>query len=210
MIESLIGLGLTNTLLSTAGAIFHWEATGQLPANDTPWALMVDCSSNSDQELRRLSEETMDDTIRRLHRLPVVFMALRVLEWHARHEIRGLPARRPDSTERINVLGDIMFERHEESRQIMRDVRKSCITLSESFEQADTGEEYRRILDDESAIPNPIWRLAETVTQMMGDSLQVEHIIKCLGACMMTGQSNGLAIERRVHFKQCAMAKRQA
>jgi len=208
MLESIIGLGLTNTLLSTANAIFHWEATGQLPGNDTPWALMVDCSGNSDQELRRLSEETMDDTIRRLHRLPVVFMALRVLEWHARHEIRDLPARRPDSTERISILGDIMFERHEESRQIMRDVRKSCITLAEKFEQSDTGEEYRRILEEENAIPNPIWRLAEAVTQMMGDSLQVKHIIDCLSSCMMTGQSNGLAIERRVQFQTMRNGKK--
>lgn len=208
MLESIIGLGLTNTLLSTAGSIFHWEANGQLPSSDSPWSLVVDCSSNSDQELRRLSEETMDDTIRRLHRLPVVFMALRILEWHARHEIKGLPTRRPDSIARINVLGDIMFERHEESRQIMRDVRKSCITLSERFEQADIGEEYRRILDDDNAIPNPIWRLAETVTQMMGDSLQVKHIIECLGSCMMTGQSNGLAIERRVQFQTMRNGKK--
>lgn len=42
----------------------------------------------------------------------------------------------------------------------------------------------------------------------MGDSLQVKHIIDCPGSCMMTGQANGLAIERRVQFQTMRNGKK--
>lgn len=201
MIESCIGLGLTNIFLSTASALFHWEQYGELPLQDSPWPLVVDCSGGADHELRRLSEETSDDVNRRLHRLPVVLMALRILEYQSRYEIDNLPPKRPDATDRINVLGEVLMSRHEDSKMILRDVKKHCMKLSERFKEEEIGEACTNILDDDSAIPNPVMRLAETVTQMMGDRLQIAHILKCFGSCLMTGQSNGLASERRVTFQ---------
>jgi hypothetical protein len=201
MLESCIGLGLTNIFLSTASALLHFEPSGELPQTESPWPMLVDCSSGSDLQLRRLSEEVMDDAVRRLHRIPVLLMALRILEHHARYEIRPMPSKRPDATERINILGDVLLERHEDSQSILKAVQKQCMMLSEQFDTHDLGETYRSILDDEEAIRNPVLRLAETVTQMMGDNHQIRHILACLGSCLMTGTSNGLAMERRVTFQ---------
>ncbi|QDV68822.1 hypothetical protein Poly24_25350 [Rosistilla carotiformis] len=201
MLESCIGLGLTNIFLSTASSLFHWEQHGELPQSESPWPLVVDCSGGSDHELRRLSEESTDDATRRLHRLPVVLMALRILEYQSRYEIDDLPPKRPDATQRINMLGDVLMERHKDSKMILRDVKKHCMKLSEQFKQEEIGEAYVSILDDDSAMQNPVMRLAETVTQMMGDNHQIRHILACLGSCLMTGASNGLATERRVVFQ---------
>lgn len=208
MLESCIGLGLTNIFLSTASALFHWERHGELPQTDLSWPMVVDCSGGADHELRRLSEEITDDAVRRLHRLPVVLMSLRILEYQSRYEIDVLPAKRPDATDRVNVLGDVLMGRHEDSKMILRDIKKHCLKLSERFKEEEIGEACVNILDDDSAIPNPTMRLAETVTQMMGDRLQVAHIMKCFGSCVMTGQSNGLASERRVTFQAMRNGKK--
>jgi hypothetical protein len=208
MLESCIGLGLSNIFLSTASSLFYWEQEGCLPTSDTPWPLVVDCSGGADHELRRLSEEIMDDTIRRIHRMPVVLMTLRILEYQCRYEITDLPLKRPDATARINVLGDVLHQRHGDSRMILRDIQKYCMKLSERFKQEDIGDSCVSILDDNIAIPNAAMRLAETIVQMMGDKLQVVHHLKCLGSCMMTGQSNGLASERRVVFQTMRNGKR--
>jgi len=208
MLECCIGLGLTNMFLSTARSLFEWEHAGELPYSDTSWPAVVDCSGGADHELRRLSEEVMDDVIRRLHRLPVVLMALRILEHQSRFEIDELPAKRPDGTARINVLGDVLKQRHADSKMILRDIKKHCMKLSERFKEEQIGDAYTGILDDESANPSSVMRLAETVTQMMGDRQQSRHILACFGACLMTGLSNGLASERRVTFQTMRNGKK--
>ena len=208
MLESCIGLGLSNIFLSTASSLFYWEQEGTLPSSDKPWPLGVDCSGGSDHELRRLSEEIMDDAIRRIHRMPVVLMTLRVLEYQSRYEITDLPAKRPDATARINVLGDVLHQRHGDSKMILRDLQKYCMKLSERFKEEDIGDSCVTILDDHVAIPNAALRLAEAIVQMMGDRLQIVHLLKCFGSCMMTGQSNGLASERRVVFQTMRNGKK--
>ena len=208
MLEACIGLGLTNIFLSTASSLLDYETRGELSKTDSPWPMLVDCSSGTDLLLRRLSEEVMDDAVRRLHRFPVVLMAIRILDHHARFEIRALPQKRPDSSDRINMLGEVLFDRHEHSHAILKSVRKQCMMLSEQFESNDIGEGYRNVLDDEEAIRNPVLRLAETVVQMMGDKQQISHILACLSSCMMTGNSNGLASERRVVFQTMRNGKK--
>lgn len=208
MLESCIGLGLSNLFLSTASTLFHWEQEGTLPTADTPWPMIVDCSGGADHELRRLSEEIMDDAVRRINRMPVVLMTLRILEYQARYEITDLPAKRPDATARMNVLGDVLKQRHGDSKMILRDIQKHCMKLSERFKEEDIGDSCASILDDEIAIPNAATRLAETIVQMMGDRLQIVHLLKCFGSCMMTGQSNGLASERRVIFQTMRNGKK--
>lgn len=208
MLESCIGLGLSNIFLSTASSLFHWEQEGTLPTSDTPWPMVVDCSGGADHELRRLSEEIMDDAIRRIHRMPVVLMTLRILEYQARYEISDLPAKRPDATARMNVLGDVFKQRHGDSKMILRDIQKYCMKLCERFKEEDIGDSCVSILDDHTAIPNAAMRLAETIVQMMGDRLQIVHLLKCFGSCMMTGQSNGLASERRVVFQTMRNGKK--
>ncbi len=80
--------------------------------------------------------------------------------------------------------------------------------LSERLEAEDIGTVYRDILDDEVAIVIPVWRLAEVAVQMMGDKIQIAHVLACLNSCMMTGSSNGLAMERRVTFQTMRNGKK--
>ncbi len=170
--------------------------------------MIVDCSGGADLELRRLSEEISEDAIRRLHRLPVVLMALRILEYQTRYEVKGLPAKLPDATARINVLGDVLFGRHEDSKSILKEISKLCMKLSDRFEVEEIGESLRSVLEDETAIPNAAIRLSEAVCQMMGEKQQIRHILACLSACMMTGNANGLAIDRRVTFQTMRNGKK--
>ena len=112
MLESCLSLGLTSIYLSTAQMLFEWERTGSLPesANQQPWNLFVDCSSGTDTRIRKLSEESMMDLIRRFERLPVIMMCLRILDDKVSYSraMRGhLPVKSPDAIEFINFLGSI-------------------------------------------------------------------------------------------------------
>lgn len=201
-LDSCISLGLTNVLLSTALNLFEWETSGTIPKEQVPWPILVDCSCTSDRELRRIAEESLYDCLRRLRRLPVILMALRITEYEARSEIKNeLPPRRPDATDRINVLGKIMRGAHAVSHDIHRATRKLCNRLSESLREADSALNACDILDDDVGISNPIWRLAEALTLMMGDKLQAEYVLKCLDCCMMLDERHGLSTQRRVTFQ---------
>lgn len=208
MLESCMAIGLTNLLLSTAGSLFNWEAEQTLPSAQCPWPLFVDCSGGADNELRRLSEGIMDDCVRKLQRLPVILMALRILDWHGRYDLDSLPPNRPDATERINLLGQILNGDHEESSVVLREIRKDCRKLADALEGSKSDESLVNLLRDEVTIPNAVWRLAEVVTQMMGDGLQSKHITECLGSCLMTSDPNGLAVERRVKFQSMRSGKK--
>lgn len=208
MLESCMSIGLTNLLLSTANSLFQWESEGTLSPVQCPWPLFVDCSGGADNELRRLSEGVMDDCGRKLQRLPVVLMALRMLDRYALYELDELPASRPDATERINLLGQIIQGQHKESSSVLKDVRKDCRKLADALEEVKSEESLLSLLRDEATIPNSVWRLAEVVSQMMGDGLQSRLIMECLGACLMTSDPNGLAVERRVKFQSMRSGKK--
>lgn len=208
-LDSCISLGLTNILLSTALNLFEWEVSGEIPKEQSSWPVFVDCSNTSDNELRRIAEESMDDCLRRLRRLPVILMALRIAEYEARAEIgKELPPRRPDATARINALGQIVRGSHQISSDITRAIRKHCNRLSESLRSAEVALDACDILEDEIAIENPIWRLAESLTLMMGDKLQAEYVLKCLDCCMMQDEKHGLSTQRRVVFQTMRNGKK--
>lgn len=208
MLESSMSLGLTNLLLSTANSLFHWESTGSLSSASCPWPLFVDCSAGADNELRRLSEGIMDDCNRKLQRLPVVMMALRLLDWYGRDELDDLPENRPDATERINLLGQIIRGTHEETKAILKEARKASRRLADALEEAGSEQVLIALLMDEATIPNSVWRLAEAVTYMIGESLQAKHVTECLSSCLMTSEPNGLAVERRVKFQSMRNGKK--
>ena len=211
MLESCIGLGLVNVLLSTAQLLLEWERTGTLPlqSDQKPWPLFVDCSNSADHELRRLAEESFEDTIRRLRRFPVVLMALRIMSYKARLRLKNdLPASKPDATERINVLGELIQNRHQHSSRVLDDLDELCESLAEKLRDEAIAEDVAEILKFQSNGPNAAWRLAEAVTLLMRDPLQIQHVVKCLNSCLMVGERNGLAVERRVQFRNTRDGKK--
>lgn len=204
MLESCISLGFTNLLLSASGMLIEWEKTGRLPHNDEPWPLFVDASTSSDRELRAVSEAVMDDTYRRLKRLPVILMALRIAGTKAKHDRKlssELPPGRPDATARINMLGALVQQTHPLSEKLHDDVWEKASQILGQLQEIPGCEDAVSILDNEAAVPNVVWRMAEAIVRLMGDKQQGEYLYKCLYSCLMVGESNGLAVERRVQFK---------
>lgn len=208
MLESCIAIGTSNIYLSTLGILLQWSSSGTMPARNeqSPWGLFVDCSASTDTTLRRFSEECVDDLIQRLFRLPVCMMCLRILDQRAQQEgLNQLPPASPDPTARINFLGDLLFGRSDDSRDIQRDIRRSCNKLSDALEEA--GEVHaKNLLDNEEV--HPAWRMAEALIYMMGDKLQGAHFRKYLDSCLMLDQPNGLGRKRRANLKGKSVERR--
>lgn len=78
MLEGCMAVGLTTIFTSVVELLFEWVDSGTVrPKNDQcPAKLFVDCSSGVQRSLRAVAEQSMDDFMRRLERLPVVLMAL--------------------------------------------------------------------------------------------------------------------------------------
>ena len=206
MLESAIGLGLTNLLLSTTMMLSEWERSGHLPEADhqVPWPLFVDCSGSTDLELRRLSEEATEETIRRFVRLPAILMCLRVVGARVRVNRKmaeeRLPSIQPDATGWINLLGDIVNGRHKHADHILDKLHEDCASLSEALQKEDQNPEAISLLTDDPG-RNPAWRLSEALTLLMGHKNQAANHAKCLDACLLLNEYNGLAKSRRVRLR---------
>jgi hypothetical protein len=201
MLESCLALGATNIFLSTLGLLLDWSVKGAVrpKGEQGPWPLFVDCSSSVDTTLRGYSEASADDLLQRLARLPVVMMCLRVLDqWAQQDRLKGLPDAGPDPTPRVNFLGDLLFGRLDQSRDVERDLRRTCNKLSDQLEAAGEGQ-ARMLLDNDDV--HPAWRLAEALVFMMGDKLQGAHFRKFLDSCLLLDQPNGLGRKRRASHK---------
>ena len=117
MIESCIAVGLATILSSTAEVLFRWAKTGAVPDRDEqhPASVFVDCSNGAERPMRTLAEQSMDDIMRRMEGIPLILMVLRILDYEARDR-RGIRQQnivtRPYATEWLNVLGDLLHDRH--------------------------------------------------------------------------------------------------
>lgn len=211
MLESCLCLGLTNLLLSSSLMMSDWEETGTLPTTASPWPLFVDASSSIDRDLRSISEDVMDDMYRRLKRLPVILMALRIAGNKAEDDRRlsaELPPSRPDATARINFLGELLQQRHPLSERLHDDVWEKANKCLKGLRGLPDCHDAVAILENEVAIPNSVWRMAEAVSQLMGDKNQFKHLTDCLVSVLLVGEAQGLAAERRVQFKTVRNGKK--
>jgi hypothetical protein len=88
MLESCMSVGLTTILTSVIELLFEWVDTGTIrnKCDQRPTLLLVDCSNGVHRRLRAVAEQSMDDFMRRIERLPVVLMALRLLDHGARFD----------------------------------------------------------------------------------------------------------------------------
>lgn len=213
MLEAGIALGMTHLLLSTACLLAAWEITGRVPAPEqqTALPLFVDCSHGQDRALRDLSESATAECIRRYERLPLSVMALRILDERLRMDRQlcaALPAGVPDATAWINLLGEIVQERHPRSAAVLDALHEDGLRLAHALEkdhdnpEPDIAERLRRNQG------NPAWRLAEALCELMSDKLQRTQYLKALDSALMIDQPNGLAIKRRMQRTQGGVSRR--
>lgn len=134
-------------------------------------------------------------------------MCMRILEQRVRQEedIEDMPLPYPDPTGHVNFLGDVLFERHADSKVIKSSVSKSCKKLAEALELA--GEDHAKELLVNKNV-HPAWRMAEALVYLMGDKLHGAHFRKFLDSCLMIDQPNGLGRKRRSILKGKSVERR--
>ena len=203
MLESSISLGLSTIVLSSALTVLDWERKNSVDEDSfsKPWQLFVDTSLGEDNELRRLSEESFDELLRRLDRLPAILMMLRVLEQAvSEDEDFALELRKlridPHGGSILKMLSDIRSGSHENSRDILKELKRTCVKLADGLEEEEEQPNVVEIL--KNADVDPATRLGESLVILMGDKIQRGQFIRTIDSCMMMNAPNGLGRRRKV------------
>ena len=199
MLESCFSVGMTTILTSTVEILLRWSGTGEVPHREDqrPAQLFVDCSNGVDRHIKAGAEQSMDDFMRRMERFPVVLMVLRLLDYQAkanRNIKKQNISTRPYATAWLNLLGDILHERHEETQRIFYGIEDKADQLADKLE-----EEYpdtASILRDVSIQRNPAWRLAGGLMTLMGPRFVRGNFINMIDSILLTGRPNGMAAKR--------------
>ena len=191
LLESCIAVGMTTILTSTIEILFEWVETGEIrkSSRQEPARLFVDCSNGADRHLRTLAEQSFDDFMRRIERFPVILMALRLLDYSARYDrkIKGLAIPTwPYATDWLNLLGELLHERRDEAQLILHEIDRKAEELAEKLEQ--DYPEAAEMLRNKSQ-PNPVWRLAESLTSLQPRSSSQANVIKMLDSTLSLGPS---------------------
>ncbi len=200
MLESCMAIGLTTIVTSVIELLFQWSRTGTIrkKCEQQPAQLLIDCSNGVQRELHLVAEQSMDDFMRRIQRFPVVLMALRLLDYLARYDRKlkklEIPTR-PYATEWLNLLGDLLFKRHERSDAVLDALEGKAEELAERF--APEFPEAAELLRDSRAVDNPVWRVAEGLTSLQRHLFLTEMV----DSVLMTSRPNGLATKRTVSRK---------
>jgi hypothetical protein len=194
-------VGLTSVLTSVTGILLEWATTGEVleKCKQTPDHLFVDCSNGIDRRIRWLAEQSFDDFVRRLDRLPVILMVLRLLDWGATRtaKIRKMSTiTTPYATTWIALLGDILFERLPESTAILNRLDQDALALSNKL--CDENPDVAALLKDDSSNRNPAWRLAEGLSILMSKSNLWGNVYGGLDGFLNVNRPNGLAAKRRI------------
>ena len=198
MLESCIAIGLMTILTSTIELLLRWSDTGIIPdkKKQLPAPLFIDCSNGVERSIRDIAEQSMDDHMRRLERLPAILMVMRLLDYHAQDnrkiKSQGI-ATRPYATEWLNLLGDLLHNRHSEAQRILFRFEDDAGKLAE--EVADDYAEATEILGSADNQPNPVWRLADGLMELMGASFR-KKFMEMIDSILLTGRPNGLAAKR--------------
>ena len=195
MLEACITVGMTTILTSVIKILFEWSDTGKVieKAQQRPDNLFVDCSNGVEQRLRDLAERSLDDLMRRIERIPVIMMLLRLLDYAARdnRKIKKLEIKtRPYATEWLNLLGDLLDNRHQEAAFIHRQMEdygeKLAGELKEDYPEAS------QTLRNGTGEPNPVRRLAAALTPLLGTTAR-RNTISMVDSTLNVERPNGLA-----------------
>lgn len=201
MLESCMAVGLTTVLTSVIQLLFEWVDTGTIrnKCEQRPALILVDCSNGVDRGLRSIAEQSMDDFMRRIERLPVVLMALRLLDHGARYDpqLRKLDIpTRPYATHWLDLLGDLLHGRRETAQAVLYDLDRKAHELADAFQ-----EEYREaaeLLRNDRSFPNPVWRIAEALTSLQGRKNTQSNLFSMFDSSLLVNRPNGLATKRAV------------
>lgn len=201
MLESSMAIGLTTILTSVVEILLEWTNSGEIrkQCDQKPSTLFVDCSNGIDYKLKALAEQSMDDFMRKLERLPIILMALRLLDYSARYDssIKKLNIKTiPYATEWINLLGDILHERRKESIPIFYNLEQKANALAERLHEDNP--DAAAILENTRSYPNPVWRLAEALCLLMGRKNLWVNYLFCFESFLHLNRPNGLASKRRI------------
>jgi hypothetical protein len=202
LLESCMAVGLTTIVTSVIELLFEWAATGNIrtKSEQQPTQLFMDCSNGVDRSLRVLAEQSMDDFLRRIERFPVVLMALRLLDHGARYDrhLKSLVVpTRPYATNWLNLLGELLFKRRKEAEPILYDLDRKAAELAERLQQAEYLE-AADILNNDLTEPNPVWRLAESLTSLQGQGNIQKNLLQMVDSVLLVSRPNGLATKRSV------------
>lgn len=199
LLESCIAVGMTTILTSTVEILFEWGEKGEIckSGEQKPARLFVDCSNGVNRRLRGLAEQSSDDLMRRLERFPIILMTLRLLDYAARHDrkIKNLGILTwPHATKWLNMLGDLLHNRHTEAGPIHYNMEHKAEELAAQLEKEDYPE-AAEMLRSESQ-DNPVWRLAECLAFLQARSNAQGNLLSMLDSTFLSGQPNGLASKR--------------
>ena len=202
MLESCMAVGLTTIFTSVVDIVVQWAEVGAVPpkAEQLPPRLFIDCSHGVNRHLRSLAEQSFDDFQRRVERFPVILMAMRLLDWYARHnpQIRrqGV-ATGPYATEWLALLGDLLHRRHGQWNWVVNNLEEKAAALAESL--SEERPDVTAMLDvDTVDAQGPVWPLAEALTLLQGRVNVQANLVKFIDSCLLTERPNGLAAKRRV------------
>lgn len=207
LLESCLAIGLTSITTSSVEMVLNWAMEGDiLHAKDQePAAFFVDCSMGVHRRLKALSEQSMGEFIRRARRFPVVLMALRLMDYKARYDLkikkevaRLSITKCPHSDDWLRLLGDVLHGRHQRSDAILDSLAERAEVLAEEVEK--DYPEAAIVLKSDSVEPNPVWRLAEGLTILQGRKPQ-SHLERLIDSALHVDRPNGLAVKRRSRRK---------
>ena len=198
MLESCIAIGLTTILTSMVELLLQWSETGAVPDREGqhPAPLFIDCSNGVERSIRAAAEQSMDDYMRRMERFPVLLMVLRLLDYQAGNNRKIKKediATRPYATEWLNLLGDLLYNRHSEAQRILFIIEDFAERLTAVL--ADDYSEAAEILTNDTSQENPVWRLADGLMVLMGRKPH-SKFMGMLDSSLLTGRPNGLAAKR--------------
>ncbi len=199
LVEACIATGMTAVFTSVVEILLQWAETGRVAEGDEerPADVLVDCSIGVDRRLRSLAERSMDDLTRRVERVPEKLMMLRLLDYAAsdnRRIKKQMPPQRPYATEWINLLGDVLYDRHGEASFVHRQLDELGEKLAEALKE--DYPEAAATLGNEANLPNPILRLATALTPLLGRSSR-SNTFSMLDSTINIDRPNGLARKRK-------------
>lgn len=200
MLESCITIGLTTIVTSTVDVLSRWAVTGRVPAcgEQRPAPLFVDCSNGADRRLRLRAEQSTDDLMRRLEQVPVILMALRLLDYEARFRpsIKSQEvATRPYATAWLNLLGDLVRGRHADAQRVAFAIEDKAQKLADRMAEHrdDVARALRGDADDQRHF---VWRLAGGLMALKGANDFQKNFVGMVDSVLAAGRPNGLAVKR--------------
>ena len=200
-LECCVALGLTTMVSSVIKVMEGWAESGRIDGSKGPGEVFVDCSAGVDTKLRALAELSMDEHMRRARRLPVHFMALRILDYKVRNDIKLKKTidvsdlrNSPQADRWLRLLGDLLHGRNERSQIIMQILDEQAGALASGVEKDYPN--VSQLLTDDEVLPNPVWRLSEGLVALRGNMAQ-NDLARLIDSSLLVDRPNGLARKRR-------------